>query len=156
MFSADRSQRSGLQSQHAGREDFGLGGRGAIIILLDSDEDCPAELGPGLLARATTTRSDIVISVTVAKHEYGSWFLAAAESFDESALSSDYAVAEDPEAISGAKERLRDPATGRRYSPTIDQPAFTRIMSLASARRARSFDRFYREVERLLRQARQN
>ena len=30
-----------------------IGGQGAIFIILDSDEDCPAELGPALLRRAS-------------------------------------------------------------------------------------------------------
>ena len=34
-----------------------IGGEGAILILLDSDEDCPAELGPRLLARARRVRA---------------------------------------------------------------------------------------------------
>ena len=32
-----------------------IGGQGAIFILLDSDEDCPAQLGPELLYRATSS-----------------------------------------------------------------------------------------------------
>ena len=126
-------------------------GQGAILILLDSDDDCPAELGPALLERARSARSDILISVVVANREYESWFLAAAESIDERALSHNLQALQDPEAIRGAKERLRDADTGRRYSPTLDQPSFTRTMNLDQARRAKSFDRCYREVERLLR-----
>ena len=57
-----------------------IGGQGAIFILLDSDDDCPAQLGPALLCRALEVRSDLPIAVVLAKHEFEAWFLAAAES----------------------------------------------------------------------------
>ena len=49
-------------------------GQGAILILLDSDDDCPAQLGPVLLRRALQTRSDLPIAVVLAKHEFEAWF----------------------------------------------------------------------------------
>ena len=55
-------------------------GQGAIFILLDSDDDCPAHLGPELLGRALQARSDLPIAVVLAKHEFEAWFLAAIES----------------------------------------------------------------------------
>ena len=57
-----------------------VGGRGGILVVLDSDDDCPAELGPVLLDRAFQTRSDLPIAVVLAKCEFEAWFLAAAES----------------------------------------------------------------------------
>src|SRR4051794_21667132 len=53
---------------------------GAILILLDSDDDCPAELGPRLLERARAQRGDRVIAVVVGKREFEAWFIACAES----------------------------------------------------------------------------
>src|SRR5207249_131651 len=53
---------------------------GAIFILLDADDDCPAELAPSLLARARQARSDFPVGLALAKCEYEAWFLAAAES----------------------------------------------------------------------------
>ncbi len=41
---------------------------------------CPAREAPALLNRARTVRSDMLISVIMAKLEYEAWFLAAAES----------------------------------------------------------------------------
>src|SRR5437667_10491663 len=51
------------------------GGRGAVFILVDRDDDCPAELGPHLLERARKTRSDLPIGVVLAKREFETWFL---------------------------------------------------------------------------------
>src|SRR5262249_48307700 len=55
-------------------------GQGGILILVDSDDDCLAQLGPQLLARARKTRSNLPISVVLAKREFEAWFLTSAES----------------------------------------------------------------------------
>lgn len=51
-----------------------------ILILMDADKDCPAQLGPSLLQRAKSARGDRNIVVVVAKVEFENWFLAAAKS----------------------------------------------------------------------------
>ena len=43
---------------------------GAILVLLDSDDDCPGVLGPHLFQRAISERGDIPLSVALAKREY--------------------------------------------------------------------------------------
>ena len=129
-----------------------IGGRGAILIILDSDDDCPAQLGPELLRRARQVRNDLPIAVVLAKHEFESWFLAAAESLQgQRGLNSDLQSPNDPEAISGAKEWLsqRMESTGT-YSPTADQPGLTARFDLDQARQADSFDKCYRDIARLL------
>jgi len=66
-------------------------------------------------------------------------------------LPASLAAADDPEAIRGAKEWLRDRHSCARYSETVDQPALTAIFDIQLARkRSPSFDKFYREVERCL------
>src|SRR5436309_14858239 len=62
-----------LAARRAGRD-------GAIFVVLDSDDDCPATLGPELLDRARKVRSDLPISVVLAKREFEGWFLASSES----------------------------------------------------------------------------
>ena len=52
-----------------------IGGQGAILIILDSEGDCPAHLGPTLLERASQTRKDIPIAVVIAKNEFEDGFL---------------------------------------------------------------------------------
>ena len=129
-----------------------ISGQGAIFILLDSDDDCPAQLGPELLCRARQVRSDLPIAVVLAKREFEAWFLAAAESLrGYKGLKNDLESPNNPEEIRGAKEWLSQRMEGnRRYSPTADQPGFTNCFDLDQARYADSFDKCYRDIVRLL------
>ena len=58
------------------------GDDGWILILLDADEDCPAELAPQIIARANACAAHRPVSIVLAKHEYEAWFIAAASSLD--------------------------------------------------------------------------
>lgn len=126
--------------------------RGAVLVLIDSDDDCPARLGPALLQRATQARSDRALAVVLAKHEFEAWFLAAAESLQgKRSLASPLQPPSDPEGIPGAKGWLQQRMPkGRKYSETSDQPALTAVFDMDLARqRSDSFDKCYREIERL-------
>jgi hypothetical protein len=57
-----------------------VSGLGGVLVLLDADDDCPAEYGPLLLARAQAARPDKQVSVVLANREFEAWFLAAAPS----------------------------------------------------------------------------
>ena len=129
-----------------------IGGQGAIFIIFDSDDDCPAELGPALFHRASQARSDLPIAVVLAKHEFEAWFLAAAESLrGQRGLRTDFHSPDNPEAIRGAKEWLRQRMqSGRTYRETRDQSALTALFDLDQARQADSFDKCYRDIVRLL------
>lgn len=124
---------------------------GRILVVLDANGDCPAELGPSLLQRARAARSDRRIEVVVAKCEYESWFIAAVDSLQGTrGISADAKVPEDPESIRGAKEWLRDRMSGP-YSPTADQATFTARFDMALACRCSpSFDKMWRAVSALL------
>lgn len=124
---------------------------GSVLVLLDADDDCPATVGPEMLDQIGA-RGDVDVSVVLAKREYETWFLAAAESVAGlRGLRPDLASPEDPESIRGAKEWLRDRMTGgSTYSPTLDQPALTAQFDLDAARRADSFDKCVREIRRLI------
>ena len=126
----------------------------AILILIDADEDCPAELGPEILDRAKKARPDIphAIGVVLAKYEYEAWFLAATESLrGERGLAEDLPKVENPEGVRGAKEFLKKHMRGsRKYSERLDQPAMTAIFDMQMAREhSSSFDKCWREIERL-------
>lgn len=127
-------------------------GRGAIFVLLDSDDDCPAQLGPKLLCRARQARSDLPIAVVLAKHEFEAWFLAAAESLQgQRGLRDDLLPPGNPEGIRGAKGWLRRQLeSGETYRETIDQPKLTARFDLDQARNADSFDKCYRDIVHLL------
>ncbi len=126
--------------------------QGAILIIFDSDDDCPAELAPTLLHRLSPVFHNIPIAVVFAKHEFESWFLAAAESLrGKRGLERDISPPDNPEIIRGAKEWLRSRMQrGKTYSETRDQPAFAAQFDLQQARKADSFDKCYRDIVRLL------
>lgn len=127
-------------------------GQGAILIILDSDDDCPAKLGPELLHRASQVRSDLPIAVVLAKHEFEAWFLAAAESISgKRGLKCDLQPPNDSEAIRDAKGWLsQQMEINTKYSETTDQLTLTKNFNLRQARQADSFDKCYRDIVRLL------
>jgi len=115
-------------------------GNGLVLILLDCEDDCPADLGPKLLAGAKSVRPDVPSMVVLAHREYETWFLAAAESLDMG-----LAPPDNPEAIRGAKEWLtRRMAVP--YDPIIHQASFTSKFDLRQAQRIPSFARLVRKV----------
>lgn len=127
-----------------------VNGTGGVLILVDADEDCPAILGPALFQRATKARSDVPISAVVAKWEFEAWFLAAAISLrDQEGFPATMEPPDNPEAVQGAKEWLTRQRK-RKYIETLDQPALAALFDMQAARQASSFDKFYREVLRLL------
>ncbi|MGE5645530.1 MAG: DUF4276 family protein [Acidobacteriota bacterium] len=132
------------------------GNRGGILVVLDSDDDCPAQLGPQLLRRVRSARCDLPSAVVLAQKEFESWFIAAAESLrGKRGLPTDLESPEQPEQIAGAKEWLtKRIAHGRVYAPTVDQASLTSALDLKLARRAASFDKCYRDVIRLLEELR--
>ena len=124
----------------------------AIVVLIDSDKDCPAELGPSLLERAKKARSDLFIAVVLAKMEFEAWFIAAAESLrGHRGLPMNLESPPDPEAIGDAKGWLeRRMEGGRKYSETIDQPALSAIFDFEQTqKKSDSFDKCYREITNL-------
>jgi hypothetical protein len=129
-----------------------LRGPGAVLVLIDADDDCPAALGPQLLARAESAAGTIPIEIVVAKSEYESWFLAAAESLRGlCGLSDDLTSPPDPEGLRGAKGWLkRHMPANRTYSETTDQKTLSAAMDLEAASTTSSFDKLTRSVERLL------
>ena len=134
-----------------------VGAQGAILIILDADDDCPAQLGPELLNRASQVRSDLPIAVVLAKHEFEAWFLAAAESLrGQRGLRNDIHPPNDPETIRGAKEWLHQRMeSGKTYRSKRDQPALAALFDIEQARQANSFDKCYRDIVRLLNELRQ-
>ena len=124
---------------------------GGILVILDSDDDCPAQLAPDLLARTRTARGDLPSAVVLANKEFESWFLAAAQSLQgHRGLPEDLEPPGQPEAIRGAKEWLSQRVGTGAYSANVDQASLTSLFDFDLARRAPSFDKCYREVIRLL------
>jgi len=103
----------------------------SVLVLLDADDDCPAELGPELMERCRQT-TQLPAAVVLANKEFEAWFLGAKESLRGVRGIWENAVAPaNPEGIRGAKERLSDNIAGRsRYLEVVDQPALAAAMDI--------------------------
>jgi hypothetical protein len=129
----------------------GLPESGFVLIIIDSDDSCPKDLAPKMLARALQTAARRrPVGVVLAKREFESWFIAAAESIaGHAGLSSGLCAPSDQESIRDAKGWLQKAMPPRtKYSETVDQPSLASKFDLTAARRAPSFDKMYREIER--------
>jgi hypothetical protein len=127
-----------------------VGTGGAVLVLIDGDDDAACTVGPALLARAQAARPDRRVGVVLAVREYEAWFLAAAESLrGRRGLPIDLEAPAVPEGVRDVKGWLgvRMP---RGYSPTADQPALTDLFDLELARNSPSFAKLVRELGRLL------
>ena len=126
----------------------------AILIVLDGDRDCPAELGPRLLEWAAGPAADTPCEVVIAHREYEAWFLASLPSLrGVRGIRPDTEAHPDPEAQRGAKEALEARmAPGLGYLERTDQPALSAEFSLPEAYRAsRSFRKLTASVRSLVR-----
>ena len=125
----------------------------AVMVLLDADDDCPAELGPELLKWLKKAHGDLSAAVVLAKREFEGWFLSSLESLrGVRGIASDASSPPNPEEIRGAKERLSTYMVRRRnYLETTDQPALAAQFDLNLAhQRCPSFEKFMRDFERLI------
>jgi hypothetical protein len=123
---------------------------GALLVLLDADRDCPAEVGPSLLATVKSVREHLPSSVVVAKREFEAWFLAAAASLaGKRGLPSHLEPPADPEGIADCKGWLGS-RMPRGYSETLDQPAFASVFDLDLALAAPSFAKLDRDLRGLV------
>lgn len=106
-----------------------------ILIAIDADEDCPAELGPSLLRIATAQRADRRLAVVLAKREFEAWFVAAAESLvGHRGIEDMPPRPTDPEDIQDPKAWLSAAMAGsHRYRETLDQPALAAIFDVEQA-----------------------
>jgi len=126
---------------------------GAVLVVFDADDDCPAELGPLLLGWAAEARGDFAVGIAVAKYELESWLIAGAESLRGArGLADDLTPPDQPEAIRDAKAWLsRARSAAAPYSPPVDQAGLMAHVDLDIARsRSDSLDKCLREVERIL------
>ena len=128
--------------------------KGAILLLVDADDDCPAEEAAILLGRMQAAQGDHPCAAVLAKVEFETWFLASAVSLrGRRGLPEDLSPPANPETVQGAKEWLsKHMPPGRSYTETLDQPALTASLDPVLARSARSFRKFEKEVGRLVRE----
>jgi len=128
-------------------------GGGGVLVLIDADDDCPAQLGPDLLSRARAARDDKRITVVLANREFEAWFLAAATSLaGQHGFPTDMHSHDKPEAPRDCKGWLtKQRPRGHPYKETVDQAPIASTFDLKMAREnSPSFDKFYRDVAWLL------
>jgi hypothetical protein len=126
-------------------------GATAVLVVLDADDDCAAELAPTLVLRGSTA-SQLPIGVVLPTVEIEAWILAAIESVRGArGIRSDAQPPADVESVRDAKGALTNRMAGARgYVATDDMPAFFATMDLDLAEsRSRSMGKFVREVRRL-------
>lgn len=124
---------------------------GAVLVLLDADDDCPAMLGRQLLARARKVRADIPVAVVFAKRKFEAWFLGSKEAFRGFMGMSVNDQAPDMPEDMGAKGRWQQNMRDAEYIPSIHMVDFVRRMDFDLCRqRCPSFRKLWRDVERLV------
>lgn len=110
------------------------GEEGRVLILLDADDDCPAEKGAAILASARAHIPGRLISVVMANREYEAWFIAAAKSLDGvRGFCFDPREIVDAETPRDAKGWISSHMIGKRYGEVLDQPALSAKMDLQQA-----------------------
>lgn len=124
---------------------------GTVLILLDCEDTCPGTLGPSLLRRARSVRSDVAILVVLAYREFESWFIAAARSLRGCrGLPANLEPPTNHQSIRDAKgwlgARMAEP-----YDPIIHQIEMARAFDLQEAASNVSFRRFRERIEGVLR-----
>ena len=115
---------------------------GSIVVLFDSDKDCPREVAPQLQEWAQAEAGNIPCRIVLATKEYEAWFLASIESLRGLRGIRDDAISHpDPEAPRGAKSQLEERMrSGRSYSERADQPALSAGFAMRPAfKKCRSF-----------------
>lgn len=135
-------------SRHLQLAGMKCGDDGWVLILLDADDDCPAELAPRILERASAILPHHSISVVLANREFEAWYIGAASSLNgvRGLEFSDRDLTCDPEGPRDAKGWLRLRMRSGTYGETTDQPAFAARIDLELARsRCRSFQKLCKE-----------
>lgn len=122
-----------------------------ILVLVDSDEDCPVSLAAAMRRIANATRPDFRTACVVAVKEYETWFVAAAHSLAEYLDLAEDEPPADPEQQRCGKAWIEKRFRGPKYSETADQPRLTAKMDLQLCRdRCPSFDKLCRELDRAM------
>ena len=126
------------------------GDDGWVLVLLDADDDCPADVAAPLLKRVQACIGHRRTSVVLANREYEAWFIAAAESLNhQRGFTFDPTDIIDAETPRDAKGWIGARMLGGTYRETTDQTAFSARINLQQAfNHSRSFRKLSREWDR--------
>ena len=126
---------------------------GAILVLLDTDGDCPVDLAEGLSQRCEQLGLACPVEIVCAHREYESWFLASMDTIKgQRGISDAAALAQEAEDIHNPKQWLTDQMPpGQAYKETTHQAPLTQHIDLGMAHNnSRSFRRLCHALELLL------
>lgn len=118
------------------------GDSGWTLVVLDADDDCPATKSEEILAQARAVVPHRKVAIVLANREYEAWFLAAAASLNgrRGFLAQYEDLLVEAEIPRNAKGWMGERMAAGAYHETTDQPAFSALIDLDSARsRSRSF-----------------
>jgi hypothetical protein len=120
-----------------------------ILVLLDSDGDCPVKKARMLAQRIQTHGTKYPVAIVVAHHAYEAWLLASMETVCEHPdLPSGLTYEKDCQEASNPKKWIKE---RMHYQETTHQLELTRLIDLDIAKaNSRSFRRFCHAVEEVL------
>ena len=132
---------------------------GAIIVIVDSDEDCARKLAEQISQIARDRNIGLPVAAVCPTTEYEAWFIASIDSIKGKDIGGRGAKIDEAancpegfEKISGPKEWLSGLMPyNMRYKPTQDQALLTMMIDLQLAKaRSRSFRRLCHAVKELV------
>ncbi len=128
----------------------------AVLVLIDSDGECPVRLARDFSARTQAVGARKPTAIVVAHTMYEVWFVASASalggvSLGSRTFQSDIEIPVDPEDINNPKSWIEDKIRPKQYKETEDQVVLTSQIDFDLARtHSRSFRRFVHAVEELV------
>lgn len=125
---------------------------GAILVLLDSEGDCPVNIARDLSSRIRAMGILFPVVIVIAHYMYEAWLLASISTISGRLdLPSGLHPPPDVEAVRNPKAWIdRQFPSGRAYKETQDQEAMTHLMDITSASSSRSFRRLLHAIEQAL------
>ena len=123
-----------------------------ILIDIDAERDCPAQLGPRLVAAANAARADLTIACVLAKRMFENWIVAGASTLGGVLNLPDPLPARtDVEAMNGSTwldTQLRSVTPNSKYKKADHAIEFVKAMNLPEARSTSpSFARLCKKLE---------
>ena len=125
----------------------------AVLIVVDADDDCPAELAERLLKRCRDIGTRRPVEIVCACRSYEAWLLASLETIrGRHGIPDAATLPADAENIPDPKRWLDEQMpTGQSYKPTTHQPSFSSAINPCLAHRnSRSFRRLCHALEQLV------
>lgn len=125
----------------------------AILVLLDTDGECPVELAQRLLQRCEQMGLMRPLEIVCAHWSYESWFLASMDTIKgQRGIPDTAALSQEAEGIPNPKQWLTNQMPhGQAYKETLHQASLSSFIDIEMAyRNSRSFRRLCHALELLL------